>query len=292
MTPSRDIARLIEIMAALREPETGCPWDLEQDFSTIAPYTVEEAYEVADAIERDDAVDLKEELGDLLLQVVYHAQLASERDLFEFEDVVEAITRKMIRRHPHVFGDAEARSARSAKGQWERIKAEEKAERAAARLEAGSEASLSGKAPVDFTRQRSGSARLLEAVPASFPALTLALKVQSKAATVGFDWNDPAPIKAKIEEEMGEFDRAMSEGIADASEAEMGDLLFSVANLARYHGIDPEKALRRSVTKFRDRFAHIEDGLALQGKSPSDASLDEMEALWVAAKGKDRGTGL
>ncbi|MCB8839877.1 nucleoside triphosphate pyrophosphohydrolase [Aurantimonas sp. VKM B-3413] len=282
MTPSREIQRLVEIMTALRDPKDGCPWDVEQDFSTIAPYTIEEAYEVADAIERDDAVDLKEELGDLLLQVVYHAQMAAECGLFDFGDVVEGITTKMIRRHPHVFGDAEARSARSAKGQWEKIKAEEKAERQRARTEAET-TSLTGRAadraPVN------GAQRHLDQVPAAFPALTLALKVQKQAAKIGFDWDRPEPILAKIEEEIGELSEAVSSGDRDAAEGEMGDLLFSVVNLARYHEIDPEAALRRCVRKFRDRFGFIEDGLVATGRTLQDASLDEMEALWIAAKG-------
>ncbi|MAU94536.1 MAG: nucleoside triphosphate pyrophosphohydrolase [Fulvimarina sp.] len=288
MKPARDISRLIEIMAALRAPGSGCPWDLEQDFSTIAPYTVEEAYEVADAIERDDAIDLKEELGDLLLQVVYHARLAEETGLFTFEDVVETITRKMIRRHPHVFGDAVARSAGSAKGQWERIKAEEKAERRKAR-ESAATTRLSGVAGEADPAE--AGARHLDGVPSALPALTLALKIQAKAATVGFDWDRSEPILDKIEEEIGELAEAVAGADADATEAEMGDLLFSVVNLARYHRVDPEKALRRCVRKFRDRFGFIEDGLAADGRTLEGASLDEMEALWVAAKSRGVGGG-
>ncbi|MEN3791713.1 nucleoside triphosphate pyrophosphohydrolase [Fulvimarina sp. MAC3] len=298
MEPARDISRLIEIMAALRNPNGGCPWDLEQDFSTIAPYTIEEAYEVSDAIERNDRIDLKEELGDLLLQVVYHSQMAQEADWFTFEDVVEAITKKMIRRHPHVFGDAVARSAGSAKGQWERIKAEEKEEKAAERAKILGE--NAGQAGEGF----------LDKVPSAFPALTLALKIQKEAAKVGFDWAEPEPIFAKIEEEIEEFrdvvgtrqakagdpdetapDRGGEAAVPTATqhsvsrrEEELGDLIFSVVNLARFYEVDPEKALRGCVTKFRNRFHHIETALASDGKTLREASLDEMEAHWVAAK--------
>ncbi|MDY8110490.1 nucleoside triphosphate pyrophosphohydrolase [Fulvimarina sp. 2208YS6-2-32] len=272
MEPSRDINRLVEIMAALRNPDGGCPWDLEQDFSTIAPYTIEEAYEVADAIERDDPVDLKEELGDLLLQVVYHAQLGAEAGWFSFEDVVEAITKKMIRRHPHVFGDAQARTAGSAKGQWERIKAEEKAERAADRLKI-----LGEKAALQ-------KAMRLDNIPSGFPALTLALKIQKEAARAGFDWAEAEPIFGKIEEETQEFREVAASGSAEQREEELGDLVFSVVNLARFYDVDPEKALRTCVAKFRRRFEHIETALAAEGKTLEDASLDEMEAHWVAAK--------
>ena len=282
MQPARDVKRLIEIMAALRDPVDGCPWDIEQSFATIAPYTIEEAYEVSDAIERRDAEDLREELGDLLLQVVYHAQLAEEAGLFSFEDVVEGITTKMIRRHPHVFGDAVARSARSAKGQWERIKSEERAEKAARKQALAS----AGGTVRDWagTASVATAPLLLDSVPPAFPALTLALKVQEKAARVGFDWDAAAPIHAKIEEELAEFDAALAAADTDAMEDEFGDLLFTLVNLARFHAVDPEKALRRCVRKFRTRFDHIERRVTAGGGSLEAATLDEMEALWVEAK--------
>ena len=282
MQPARDVNRLIEIMAALRDPKDGCPWDIEQSFATIAPYTIEEAYEVSDAIERRDAEDLREELGDLLLQVVYHAQLAEEEGLFSFADVVEGITTKMIRRHPHVFGDAVARSARSAKGQWERIKAEEREEKAARK-----QALAAAGGVVRDWAGNAAEARpplLLDSVPSGFPALTLALKVQEKAARVGFDWDAAEPIRAKIVEELAEFDGALAAGDLDAMEDEFGDLLFTLVNLARFHQIDPEKALRRCVRKFRTRFNHIEQRIGEAGGTLVDASLDEMEALWIEAK--------
>ena len=283
MEPSTKIERLIEIMAALRDPETGCAWDLEQSFETIAPYTVEEAYEVSDAIERRDAEDLREELGDLLLQAVYHAQLASEIGLFTFEDVVHGITTKMIRRHPHVFGDASARSAKSAKGQWERIKAQERADKAARRL---ARAATPGAADGGWSSEPTSAAAplLLDSVQATFPALTLALKLQGKAAKVGFDWDGAAPIRAKIEEEMAEFDEALARADRDAMEDEFGDLLFSLVNLARFHAIDPETALRRGARKFRRRFDYIERRLGADGRSLNSSSLEDMEALWTEAK--------
>ncbi len=271
MTPSKDIARLIEIMAALRDPETGCPWDIEQDFATIAPYTVEEAHEVAEAIARSDMVDLREELGDLLLQVVYHARMAEETGAFAFPDVVEAITTKMIRRHPHVFGDAAARSAGMAKGFWEAIKAEEKAERRAARAAAG-------LPEID----RSG---LLGSVGRGLGTLQRALKLQEKAATVGFDWNDPRAVLAKLREEIDEVEAEIEGGAPPARvAAEVGDLMFAVVNLARHVGADPEQALRGTNAKFERRFAAIEAALSAAGRTPAESSLDEMESLWQAAK--------
>lgn len=272
MKPSRDIGRLIEIMAALRDPETGCPWDVEQDFASIAPYTIEEAHEVAEAIARNDLVDLREELGDLLLQVVYHARMAEEDGAFGFPDVVEAITTKMIRRHPHVFGDETARAAGTAKGFWEKIKAEEKAERRAARAATGMP-----------EPERAG---VLSGVGRGLPPLQRALKLQEKAGTVGFDWNDPRAVLAKLREEIDEVEAELDaaepakERIAD----EIGDLMFAVVNLARHTATDPEQALRGTNAKFERRFSSIEDALARKGRSPADASLDEMEALWQAAK--------
>ncbi|BCG94716.1 nucleoside triphosphate pyrophosphohydrolase [Mesorhizobium sp. 131-2-1] len=272
MKPSKDISRLIEIMAALRAPKTGCPWDIEQNFSTIAPYTIEEAYEVADAIARGDFDDLREELGDLLLQVVYHAQMAEEVGEFAFGDVVEAITTKMIRRHPHVFGDEEARSAGMAKGMWEKIKAVEKAEKRDARLARGLDPEDNGKG-------------FLDSVPVALPALTRALKLQEKAARVGFDWSEAAPILDKIEEEIGELREALATGDAAPIKDEFGDMLFAVVNLGRHLKLDAEAALSGTNEKFRTRFHYVEQALEGSGSSLEKATLDEMEALWQQAKG-------
>jgi ATP diphosphatase len=274
MEPSRDISRLIEIMAALRTPVSGCPWDLEQTFSTIAPYTIEEAYEVADAIAAGDMDELRDELGDLLLQVVYHSRMAEEAGAFAFPDVVEAITRKMIRRHPHVFGDETARAAGAAKGFWERAKAKERSARAAAAGMAGAEEGL------------------LDRIPPSLPALIRAVKLQTRAGSVGFDWNDPRAVLAKLREEIGEIEAELDAGEApdrDRLEDEIGDLLFAVANLARHLKVDPDQALRRTNVKFTRRFAHIERALAARGRKPAEATLDEMEALWREAKGVEQG---
>lgn len=273
MKPSKDISRLIEIMAALRAPQTGCPWDIEQDFKTIAPYTIEEAYEVADAIQRGDLDDLREELGDLLLQVVYHAQMAEEAEEFAFADVVEAITTKMIRRHPHVFGDETARSAGMAKGMWEKIKAEEKAEKRQARLARGLDPEDHGKG-------------YLDGVPVNLPALTRALKLQEKAARVGFDWGEAAPILDKIEEEIAELREALSSGDTASIKDEFGDTLFALVNLGRHLKLDSEAALSGTNDKFRQRFHHVEQALKDKGHSLEAATLEEMEALWQQAKGK------
>lgn len=270
MKPSRNIDRLLEIMTALREPETGCPWDLEQTFRSIAPYTLEEVYEVLDAIENNDMDDLREELGDLLLQVVFHARMAEEQGSFDFGDVVEAVTRKMIRRHPHVFGDAQARNAGMAKGSWNRIKAEEKAERAERRAKLGLD-----------TAEKNG---FLDDIPNAFPALLRALKLQQKAAKVGFDWGEAVPILDKISEETEELKEAMSIGHKAETAEEYGDLLFAMVNLGRHLDIDAETALMAANEKFRRRFHFIEKTLADNGSNLDAASLDEMENIWGAAK--------
>lgn len=274
MQPSRDIARLVEIMAALRTPETGCPWDLEQNFSTVAPYTIEEAYEVVDAIERGDLADLKDELGDLLLQVVFHARLAQEQGLFEMGDVVEAITTKLIRRHPHVFGTARDLSPAEVKALWGQIKEAEKAERTANRAALGLPPDTKGGA--------------LDGVPAVLPAMTRALKLQEKAGRVGFDWNDARAVLAKIREETDEVSEALDAGGTEAIKDEVGDLLFAVVNLARHAGVDPEAALRGTNEKFIRRFGFLEGALATRGVKPQEATLEEMEALWQQAKQAER----
>jgi len=267
----KDIQNLIAIMAALRTPQTGCPWDLEQSFETIAPYTIEEAYEVIDAIERGDMVDLKDELGDLLLQVVFYARIAEEAQLFAFPDVVEAITKKLIRRHPHVFGDLNAHSPQEVKMLWDDIKAQEKAERRTARKAAGY---------VDSEASKS----VLAGVPEALPALTRAEKIQSKASKVGFDWNDPLLVLDKIEEETAEIKDAMASGSKAEITEEVGDLLFAVVNLARHLKVDPEQALRLANSKFTKRFNYIEAELDVKNKPIKNATLDEMEALWQEAK--------
>ena len=264
MKPSRDIERLLEIMAALRTPCTGCPWDLAQNFRTIAPYTLEEAYEVVEAIERDDLDHLRDELGDLLLQVVFHARMAQEQGAFDFGDVVDAITAKLIRRHPHVFADEQGKTAEAVKGLWERIKAAEKA-----------------------AKGRPADEGVLAGIPIALPALTRAVKLQDKAA-VGFDWNDPRAVLAKIREEADEIEAALDQKDSRHAAWEVGDLLFAVVNLARHLKGDPEALLRGTNLKFERRFAAIEKALARQGKKPSDATLEEMDALWNEAKAAER----
>lgn len=273
MIPSRDISRLIDIMATLRTPETGCPWDLEQTFQTIAPYTLEEAYEVADAIAKADMLELREELGDLLLQVVYHARMAEEDRHFDFGDVVEGITKKMIRRHPHVFGDENGKKSDHVKGIWERIKAEERAEKAAERASLG------------LNEREKG---FLDDVPVAFPALQEAEKLQRRASRVGFDWNDARLVLDKIREETHELDEELSRPDPDKDRItdELGDTLFALANLARHLDIDPEEALRCTNRKFRSRFAAIETVARENGTTLDAMSLEDMEIAWQAAKSK------
>lgn len=274
MQPSKDITRLIEIMAALRQPETGCPWDVVQTFETIKPYTLEEAYEVADAIERGDMDDLCDELGDLLLQVVFHARMAEEAGDFAFADVVEAITRKMIRRHPHVFARSDADTPEAVKLQWSEIKQAEKAEQRARRARHG--------LPEDANKGH------LDSVQRSFPALVEALKLQERAAKVGFDWSSPEPILDKIEEEIAELREALAANDKAKVADELGDLIFAVVNIGRHVNADPEMALRGTNTKFRRRFSHIEAELETAGESLEAATLERMEELWQAAKAIER----
>jgi nucleoside triphosphate diphosphatase len=274
MQPSSDIRRLIEIMAALRDPIAGCPWDTEQTFASIAPFTIDEAYEVADAVERGSPEDLCEELGDLLLQVVFHARMAEEAGMFDFGRVVEAITAKLVRRHPHVFGDANARSSLAVKALWGRIKAEEKRKKDESRASRG--------------LPQEGPSGALAGVPLALPALTRAMKLQEKAGKVGFDWNDVRAVLAKVCEEVAEVEAEIATGSEQSLLGEVGDLLFVVVNLARHLKVDPETALRGANAKFERRFAHIEHRLADNGRTPESAGLDEMEELWVEAKAEER----
>lgn len=259
--PNGGMPRLVEIMRRLRDPDTGCPWDLEQDFSTIAPYTIEEAYEVADAIDREAWGELKGELGDLLFQSVFHAQMASERGLFTFDEVADTMSDKMVARHPHVFGgESRDKSAEQQTRDWETIKAAERA----AKAEKG----------------------VLDGVALGLPALLRAVKLQNRAARVGFDWPSTDEVLDKVAEEMAELREAEDE---DHRFEEFGDLLFVMANLARHMKIDPEAALRAANAKFTRRFQSIEAALAAQGRTPSDSDLAEMDALWDQAKAAERG---
>ena len=327
---------LIAVMAALRTPGTGCPWDLEQSFRTIAPYTIEEAYEVADAIERGDRADLKEELGDLLLQVVYHARMAEEEGAFAFADVADAITAKMVRRHPHVFGTPQQRAAGITPGFWERIKAEERAEKARApsphagtpspratptspeapiargegrpRRRPGEGQGHTPSAefvaaphpnPLPASGERESAQRVLDGVSVGLPALTRAVKLQDKAARVGFDWPALAPVFDKLKEELSELEEAIAttgsgvgatvsdpEGLTPIEE-EFGDVLFVVANVARHLKVDPEAALRSANQKFTRRFHTIERKLAADGRTPAQSTLAEMDRLWDEAKAEE-----
>ncbi len=262
---ARPIDRLLELMARLRDPEGGCPWDVAQDFATIAPHTIEEAYEVADAIERGDMDALQDELGDLLFQTVFHAQMARERGAFDFDAVAEGITRKMIRRHPHVFADASVDTAEAQTHAWEEHKAQER--RAQAEAE--------GRAP-----------SVLDGVTAGLPALTRAVKLQKRAARVGFDWRSAVEVLAKIDEEVAEVRQELGpEADRDRQADELGDLLFAVVNLARHLAIDPEGALRGANAKFERRFRSVEERLAAAGRPVGQATLEEMERAWTLAKG-------
>ena len=282
---AKTLADLLAVMAALRTPGTGCPWDLEQTFGTIAPYTIEEAYEVADAIETGDRGALKDELGDLLLQVVYHARMAEEEGAFAFADVVDAITRKMIRRHPHVFGSAAERAAGATPGFWERIKAEERG-----RPPPTPGPSPQGGGELAHSARRQG---ILQDVPVALPALTRAVKLQAKAARVGFDWPSLVPVLDKLKEELAELEQAVAAGPGqgqgkDEIGEEFGDLLFVMANVARHLKIDPEAALRAANQKFIRRFGRIEELLAAQGRAPVQSTLAEMDRLWDQAKAEER----
>ncbi len=261
--PDGGMPRLLEIMRRLRDPVTGCPWDIEQTFATIAPYTIEEAYEVADAIERQAWDDLRGELGDLLFQSVFHAQMASDAGLFTFHDVANTMAEKMVARHPHVFGDATRdKSAAQQTADWEQIKAAERATKA--------------------------QGRVLDGVAAGLPALMRAVKLQKRAARVGFDWPSTDQVLDKMQEEARELIEARDTLTPAEVEEEMGDLLFVMANLARHLGVDPETALRGANAKFTRRFNGIEDALALNGKTPADSNLAEMDTLWNQMKAQEK----
>ncbi|MCH2164986.1 MAG: nucleoside triphosphate pyrophosphohydrolase [Marinovum sp.] len=261
--PKGGLPRLRAIMRRLRDPETGCPWDIEQTFATIAPYTIEEAYEVADAIEREAWGELKGELGDLLFQAYFHAQMAEDAGLFDLDDVADTMSDKMVARHPHIFGDqSRDKSAEQQSADWETIKAAERAAK--------------------------GAKGVLDDVAVGLPALLRAMKLQKRAARVGFDWPETTQVLDKLLEEARELTEARDTLTLDAIEDEMGDLLFVMANLARHLGVDPEAALRRTNAKFTRRFSAIEAALATQGKRPEDSTLDEMDALWDAAKAAEK----
>jgi len=266
---------LLHLMARLRDPQHGCPWDLRQDYASIVPHTLEEAYEVADAIAKQDFPQVRDELGDLLFQVVYYSQLGHEDGHFDFAQVVDGITRKLVRRHPHVFPDGDLHGPldlprldeATIKRRWEEIKAEERAEKA--------------MAPEQLS--------LLDDVPAALPALSRAAKLQKRAANVGFDWADATPVVAKIQEELDEVRDAMANGQAAQVAEEVGDLLFVMVNLARHLHVDAEDALRQANAKFERRFRYIEEALKAQGRTPQEASLEEMDAFWDAAKVEEKG---
>ena len=275
MSPAldRSIDRLIEIMAQLRTPETGCAWDLAQTFASVAPYTIEEAYEVIDAIAREDFHDLRDELGDLLLQVVFQSRIAQEQGAFDFGDVVAAINAKLVRRHPHIFGDAAASNPGEVKTLWDQIKAQEKAAR---RLERSSQAAPAPSA--------------LDDAPAGLPPLSRAARLQRSAATVGFDWPEVTPVIAKVREELAEIEALLAEpnSPTDAKSEEIGDLLFAVVNLARHLGVEPNAAMTAANLKFTRRFRAVEARLAADGRTPTHVSLAQMDAHWDAVKRAER----
>lgn len=264
-------------MARLRDKETGCPWDIEQDFKSIANYTIEEAYEVADAIERQDFDDLRLELGDLLLQPVYHAQMAAERGLFDMGDVIHAVTEKLIRRHPHVFGPHAASGAEGAKARWDEMKAAEREAKAEEKARKAARKGESAEAP-----------SVLDDVPMVLPALARAEKLSRRAASVGFDWPDVETVLDKAREEMDEVSAAVASGQRDAINEEIGDLLFAVANLARHAGLEPEAALRDANAKFTRRFHYVEQRAASEGVSLPDAGLDRLDGYWNEVRAADK----
>jgi len=263
-----NIQRLLDIMARLRNPEGGCPWDLEQTFKTIAPHTIEETYELVEAIESGDPAAIKDELGDVLLQVVFHAQMAKDAKMFDFESVAGHLADKLIERHPHIFGERDVKTAKDVLKNWEKDKETKRMAKAA---------------------HEGRSESVLDGISAALPAATRAVKLSKRAARVGFDWNDPRDVFGKIREEIGELEKEVADKKdKDYLEDELGDVLFAVVNLARKLDIDPEAALRRTNRKFERRFRAVEEALAKQGKKPSDASLDDMEALWNAIKAKEK----
>ncbi len=274
MKPSKDISRLYEIMAALRDPKTGCAWDLAQDFTSIRHHTIEEAYEVADAIEREDYVDLRDELGDLLLQPIFHAQLASEQDLFDIDDVIFSITEKLIRRHPHVFGDIDAKDPKSAKASWDKIKQIEREKKQADKLKAGIKIDTSS---------------ILNDVPAPLPSLSRADKLSKRAAQVGFDWSDWQTTYEKCSEELSEVKQAIEDNQGKkAIGEEIGDALFALANLARHLDIDPEAALRDANKKFTRRFAYIEQRCKQDNIALNKAGLERLDSYWNEIRQRDK----
>ena len=264
-TVGEKFQELVAIMARLRAPG-GCPWDREQTFDSIKPYTLEETYEVLDAIDRRQWKDLAEELGDFLLQAVFYAQMGSEQGLFGIEDALDAINEKLVRRHPHVFGEESAESAGDVKRIWGEVKAAEKKDKGGEAAEAG----------------------LLSSVPRALPALVEAQQIASRAAGVGFDWENPEQVLDKLQEELAEFDQARRNGSPVQLADELGDLLFVLVNLARFVKVDPEQALRKTNVKFRERFGYIERKLAERGRKPQDSNIEEMEALWQEAKRRSR----